>query len=351
MTVSIKTIAEKAGVSGATVSLALRNHPRISKKRCKEIQHLAEKLNYVPSNLARGLVKGKTNTIGFLVGPLQLEIAQKKVVAMDEIANCAGYKLLLSYTKGEIERTVASARELQSHGVDGIIFYGLSQVSNKHDQSIIFNSPTPKVFLDPKEKLPFIYNQVSQDKESGMKEAVENLFGMGHREIYMLRGHWDGWWQDARFKGFLSALDKCGIDSAEDRIVKVCDNGMIDREGAWVYDADQIVTGTETFIGSHPECTAIFCSSDIVAISILSVLLKMGIKVPEQISIVGFDNITITKHLHPRLSTISQPVDKLVNATFDLLMNTIENKNHEPRHMVIPTEFVPRESIGPVREQ
>ena len=118
MVVSIKDIACRAGVSDAAVSRALRDNPRISLARRKQIKQIAREMGYRPNLLARALVEGKTQTVGVLVTHLQLEVTGAKMLALDKLATEAGYRLSLSYSKGDFIRTLDRGRDLVSRGRD-----------------------------------------------------------------------------------------------------------------------------------------------------------------------------------------------------------------------------------------
>lgn len=106
----------------------------------------------------------------------------------------------------------------------------------------------------------------------------------------------------------------------------------------------------KTFIKAHPNCTAILCSNDYIAMSVITSLEKLGINVPDDISVVGFDDIPSASYFRPPLTTIAQPVQQLVKASFDLLLESIEQKNSEPKEIIIPSEFIIRESTGKVKK-
>ncbi len=357
MAVLIKDIAQQIGVSEATVSMALRNRSTISKARREEIQKLAQKMNYRPNRMAQGLARGKTKTIGLVIGTLQLEIAQKKAVCMDRIANAAGYKLFISYSKNEPERTLTLAEELIACGVDGLFIAGNNIPDDNTKLQKKFNFNIPTVFIDSKVPMEYCSNVVLHDKATGVEQAIDTLCELGHRQIYMLYSFWEYWWLDSRFTGFVEGLKRHNIDNPDNRIYKIddqlcklTDEPFQDINTPGEQNTNMIIAkNIDNFLQTHPDCTAIICSNDNVAIAITTYLLNRGIKVPEDISIVGIDNIPAARIIYPSLSTVSQPVDKVIETAFNIMIKCIKQPARPPEKVVIPTQFIRRKSCDKVR--
>lgn len=349
MVVSIKDIACRAGVSDAAVSMALRDNPRISLARREQIKQIAREMGYRPNLLARALVEGKTQTVGVLVTHLQLEVTGAKMLALDKLATEAGYRLSLSYSKGDFIRTLDRGRDLVSRGVDGMIVHECPSTPAGWDgDPMEFSVPT--VFLGGSP--PATVRRVSQDKSGDIHVAIDFLETLGHREIYFVafQDFLSDSPQDGRLVGFRTKLQSRATASADTRIIDVGIGESISEDGHRVMDTAEVENRIGALLREHPDCTAILCSSDILALSVLLALGRLGVKVPDDISVVGFDNIAATAACSPPLTTIAQPVAKMARHTWQLLQQAIDGNSQDTQQIVVPGELVVRSSTGPVRE-
>ena len=344
MAVSIKDIAKKVGVSDAAVSMALRNHPRISESRQKQIRKAARQMNYHPNLLARGLVQKKTNSIGLIMAEVELEVVSAKMITLNHLAEEAGYRMYLVHTEGRQDRALRSASELISRGVDGLIVYGTSFGKSDVDAASKLGSQVPVVFLD--QYISDSGLHVRQDKAAGVEQAVNHLHNLGHENIFMMFGYWANWQEAPRFTGFVKGMEQIGIADANSRIVEICSRRKIDENGHYAHDAEETHQRVQMFLKNHPECTALICSSDEIALTVMRSLHRLGRKIPEDISLVGFDNIPSGRLSWPALTTIAQPIQKLAEATLNMLLHSIKNKESASEKIVIPTELIIRESTG-----
>ncbi len=349
MDVTTVTIAKLAKTTHATVSRALRDDPSISLKTRRRIKKIADELGYRPNLLARGLVKGKTNTIGFLMGSYHLETASAKVVVLDELAASNGYRVFVAYTKGELKKTKEAADELIDRGVDGLLIYGGFGGGLSHEQireTLKFRIPV--VFFDMEHRFPS--RQVVQDRAKGIELAVKYLHSLGHKEIYMLFAYWKGCEGNSRFKGFVNAINNLGCEDARSRIRHVTYINTIDENGKSFYDHNDMRSNIKIFLKEHPECTAVICSNDIVAMEVINTAIDIGLNVPNDLSVIGFDDIVAAEHTRPPLTTIVQPVRKIVSAAWDMLLDSIENGNNEPEKIIISPELKIRESTAKAKQ-
>lgn len=347
--VTQQDIATRVGVKRSLVSVVLNHKPlpiKIAEDTRKRIFQVAQEMNYKPNLLAQGLAKGKTHSIGFLTASIGLEVVSTFVATLDGIAEEAGYDVYTVHTKTDLKSTIERADKLISRGFDGIIIRGMFPGIDADELQAGFNFSIPTVFLNA--YMPFPCRQVCQDGAIGVKQGVEYLYGLGHRRIYMLRSDWNGWENDTRFVGFRQAIDSYGL-GGEELIYKVSGPSHSSMDGSRILDTHEIFHCVKEFLELHPDCTAIMCSGDHVATMILSALFHLGVKVPEDISVVGFEGLPLSLYCRPTLSTVVRPVNKLTHTALDLLLESIEKGTDDPKKLVIPTEFVPRESTGPVR--
>ena len=349
MAVLIKDIARRAGVSDAAVSMALRDNPRISRARRRQIKKLAREMGYHPNLVAKALVEGRTWTIGVIVTYLQLEVTGAKMLALDKLATAAGYRLSLSYSKSDFARAFEHGRNLVNRGVDAMIVHECPPTPAGWDGGPMeFSVPT--VFLGGSP--PPGVRSISQDKNGDIQKAIDYLESIGHREIYFAASqHFLSTWpNDGRLLGFNAKLKGRPTACGDSRIVNVGTGETVDANGHRVIDTAEIETRIGTFLSKHPECTAILCVGDILAISVLFALAKLGVKVPDDISVVGFDNITAGAVSQPWLSTIAQPVAKMAQHTWQLLQEAFDGTSQNAQQIVVPGELIIRSSTGPVRQ-
>ena len=210
-----------------------------------------------------------------------------------------------------------------------------------------FSWDVPLVFFGMEQKFPC--RQVVQDKSAGVMQAIEHLHRLGHKEIYMLFAYWANWDTDGRFEGFIKGMKKLGEDNPHKRMHIVTTEEAITDDGMVVYDQRDMLRNIREFLKTHPQCTAIVCGNDIVAMNVMHAAWEMGIKVPDELSVVGFDNIHTSQYTHPPLTTVAQPISKIVSAAWQMLLDDIENKNDKPAKVVIPSELVIRESTANVK--
>jgi LacI family transcriptional regulator len=350
MAVSMKDIALRAGISDAAVSMALRNHPEISLARRKQIKELSKEMGYRPNLLAKGLRKGKTQTIGFLTGSPTLEIVSAMVAKLDDCAGKIGYEVHTVHTKAELELTVKRANKLIGRGVDGLIISGSFPSVPPSQLQARLNFPVPTVLFSIGTPKSFACMQVYLDSAISVKQSVDHLYELGHRQIYMLRSYWKGWEKDLRFTGFREGIQGYNLDEADKRIYEFPNYLHISKDCRRSRDDNKIESATKDFVKTHPDCTAVICDSDDLAMPVLGAFTRMGIRVPKDISMVSIGNDPATLYTHPPLTAIDTPVGELMCATFDLLIDDIENNNNKPKAIEISRKLVFRQSTGPVRK-
>lgn len=340
---TIYDIAGRIGMSHATVSRALRNHPAISRATRDRVQKLADEMNYRPNLVARGLVRGHTGTVGLLINGFFIDAAMEKVLALDKIARSQNHQLFVTNTEGDIARTLEAAWTLMGRGVDGILIYGLSPAADDPALAELLTLPVPMVFFDV--PIPAECTQVVLDRSDGIASAVDQLVALGHREICMLCADASRWQVDQRLIGFMNACERHQIPNPRERLYAT---GVERREGKGRPNVDPAVVRdcVSQLLTKNPGCTAILCNNDFIAIIVLSILADMKRQVPGDISVVGFDDIATSEYLRPSLSTVAQPYVEVADATWQLLRETMEQPTAPPKTVTVLTRFIARGSIG-----
>ncbi|KKI92692.1 hypothetical protein WQ54_07280 [Bacillus sp. SA1-12] len=308
MAVTIKDVAKKANVSYSTVSRILNNLPGYSEETKRKVEKVIEELGYQPNEIARGLINRKTKTIGVLVPGVSDLFVSEILDGIEEQARKSGYSVMICKTK---YRTKDYLQTLYEKRVDGIIM--ISGSIDQESYKEIEIKDVPVVIVAGKSKYPKIpYININEYQAS--YDAVKYLVEKGHSHIGMIAGTKN----DDREKGFKDALNDNGINVS---------NHMITYGN---YHFDSGVRAMEELIINYPSITGVFCASDEMAVGALSCLYKQGIKVPEQISIIGFDNTATAKKAIPPLTTVAQPLYEMGESAVKLLIDPSlkENKNY-----------------------
>lgn len=329
MKVTIRQIAQKLGVHHTTVSRALRNNSRISEDLRKRIKSLAIKLGYRPNLLASGLSTRKTYNIGLVVADIATPFFSEVASGVEDTMRESGYNVFTCNTDGKIEDEKLHLNALISRGVDGIII-SPSNLRRKYLEELL-KTKIPVVFIDRCLK-NLNASYIIIDHFSGGYQMTKYLLSLGHRRIAYIRGEVEM----GRFYGYKKALDEYGIQ-IDNTLTSVCDFTVRGGERA----ARKIMR-----IKKLP--TAIFCVNDLVALGAMKVIKERGLKIPQDVSLAGFDNSYFTEFLSPPLTTVHQPKYELGQDVARILLNEMNSRPCSPSKIEIEPVLVIRESCGPV---
>ncbi|MGD7008873.1 LacI family DNA-binding transcriptional regulator [Metabacillus sp. 84] len=335
---TIKDIAKAAGVSVTTVSRALNGYSDVSEKTRKKIIEISKELNYSPNILARGLVMNKSKTIGLLVSGFNKESVKDNFTfeVLSGINQCAAetdYDLVLFNTNSTKQREKTYAQLCRERRVDGVILQGI-KTDDPYLQEVV-ESSIPCVLIDIPIQTEHV-GYVSTDNSLGAEKAVRHLLELGHRNIAMVNGHDFAYVSEERLKGFKKAVSDAGIPGREEWIV----NGDFKE-----YEAEKAVF---ELLKIHPCITAIFCASDLMAFGAIKAAARLNLSVPEDLSVVGYDDILLAGYVSPSLTTIAQNREMLGFHAARLLMDML-NKDSQPAHLLLETELKVRKSTAPVK--
>jgi len=336
--VTLQDIAKKLGLSATTISLALRDHPRISAATKERVMQTLRDMKYAPNQVARALVTGRSNLIGVIVpnsnDPYYAEVFRGIEVA----ARALGYHVLLSNGSYDLEGYADHLKDLIGLRVAGII------------AAPPFRTEKPKlprfwqelregddhVVLVNRQLNPPIFHQVAADYASGVRMAVECLASFGHRRVAYLSGEPALLPIRQRLAAFRRHAKKQGF--TEEPGLLEC--GPLTAAGGY-----QSCRRLWTSLRIRP--TAIVAFSDTVAVGALRFLHEQKLDVPREISVIAFDGISLGEFTHARLSTISTPLYELGTNAFDLLIGAINQKSNLPQSILLPVTLTLRESVGP----
>lgn len=330
----IRKIAKVAGVSVSTVSKALNGYKDIKEETRLRVLRIAKELDYIPNVMARGLVTKTTNTIGVFFGDqtnsgFDSPFLSDYFRSIKSVLGGAGYDLLIFSNQ---KRETQSFRSIcYEKGVDGVVLIltGKKRTDERiHELHKFF----PTVYIDSLPHNKMKVNFVESDNELGAYEATRYLIGLGHHNILKIAGDKIAKSSFDRIEGYRQALDEFEIGFNED-LVKY---SHFSREEA--YQAAKL------FFSKPTDVTAVFASSDLMAFGVIDALKDLGLKVPEDISVVGFDDIEETKYFNPTLTTVHQKRLELGETASKILVDLIQKKDGVIQHVSIPPRLVIRGS-------
>lgn len=330
---TLSDIAKKLKLSSSTVSRALNDHPDISDKTKQKVKALAEKLHYAPNPIARSLKKNQTSTIGVLVPEIKHDFFASAISGIEEVAYQSGYTIILSQSNESFEREVVNTYALMHHRVAGLLV-SISQhtINSDHFRYVIENK-IPLVFFD-RYCEDIAANKVIIDDEKSAFNAVMHLISKGYKSIAHFAGPEKLEICKKRMNGYKKALQQSGLTVREDFILT---GGLHESDG---YDS------MEKLISEDKIPDAIFCVNDPVAVGAFQRIKEAGLKIPEQIGLVGFSNNKITTLLDPPLTTVHQPSFEMGKKAAEILIRMIESPNDdkEVKTLYLDTNLIIRKS-------
>ncbi|QGQ48097.1 LacI family DNA-binding transcriptional regulator [Metabacillus sediminilitoris] len=330
---TIKDIAKAAGVSVTTVSRALNGYSDVNEKTREKIIAVSKQLNYSPNTLARSLVMKKSKTIGLLVSGMTKQSGKDNLLfevlrGLNQFSAETGYDLVLFSTNSTKQREKTYSQLCRERRVDGAIIQGI-KTDDPYLQEVV-DSDIPCVLVDiPIESETVGY--VTTDNVLGAKKAVNHLLELGHRNIAMVNGHEFAFVSQKRLEGYEQALQEANIPSRTEWVI----NGAFEEEQAehQVYQ----------LLKTHPDITAIYCASDLMAIGAMKAVKRLGLCIPNQISIIGYDDILLSSYMTPSLTTIAQNFYEMGFEAGKMLIEILEDKAKSHRKL-LETRLIVRES-------
>ena len=332
--VRLKDIAAHAGVSVMTVSKALRDESDISAATKARIKQLAQQLGYVPDTMAQGLRNKTSRLLGLLISSITNPVFARMILALEEQCYELGYELIIAHTRNLPEREETQVRRLLSRRVDGLF---ISPVYRMAPSAPIYEElkrrGTPVVILGHQATFCTQFVNVETDDIQGSYNATRHLLELGHRRIAYFAGPIVSPFAQERFEGYRRALREAKIEP-EDKLVFHAGTTIEEGEKAALQ-----------MLNEMPDATAVQTFNDMVAIGAANVFLNQGIRIPQQLSIVGFGNVLTAEHFRVPLTTVRQPKARLGVAAMDAMMKLLRGEHPEAKRL--PAEIVIRRSSGP----
>ncbi len=327
MPVSIKDIARAAGVSHSTVSRALAHSPLVREETRKRIQQLAVEMGYSPNIAARSLVTKRTWTLGLVVTTIADPFVAEVVRGIEETALDQGYGVILCQSNAEPVREIAAVRALREKRVDAVIV-SASRVGDLY-LPLLEEIQVPIVLVDNEQSSSSVHYVLSDDLQGG-RAATEYLLSLGHRRIGYITGPMENKSSENRLRGYQEALRAAGVDP----------------DASWVGPGNGRLHGGEkgllTLLTLSPPLTAVFCYNDVTALGALRYARQRGLRVPEDLSLIGFDDIAFAAYMEPPLTTIAQQKYEMGRLVATMALELIAG--HDVQDIILPTRLVIRES-------
>jgi len=323
MRVRLKDIAQKLGVSESTVSRALSNHPRISKKTKKKVLNIAKRLNYQPDLIAQSLKLKKTKTIGLIIDDITNPFYPEIVKGSEEIANKNELNIILCNSDYDPIKERKYLNVLLSKRVDGVLMMPVGKKLSIIE--LLKDLKTPLVFIDIKPTERINVSCVYTDQEYGSYTATKHLIELGHSKIALVNGQKSLSSCQQLETGYLKAMKEFHL-RINNNYLRVCD---LKASGGYNAVKELIELNKED------KPTAAIFISDITAVAAYNVINEMGLEIPKDFSIIGNDDIPTSKNLSPPLTTIAHPKYKMGTRAMEILINEMENIKNDKKYKQI----------------
>jgi LacI family transcriptional regulator len=327
--VTIKMVAERAGVSASTVSRTLSGKIPVDESTRENVMKAVKELDYYPNALAKGLKEGKTNTIALIIPNIQNQIFPIIAKGVEDIARKNGFTLILCNTDEDINIELDYIDKLRKRWIDGFIF-ATALPESEHILKLR-KSGFPVVLIA--RVMGQEVDAVTVDNFKASFDAVNYLIKTGHRSIAIINGLLETSIYKGRFEGYKAALEQAGIEFRKELVIQgdSIDNGLY----SMIYSV----------LKKGIKLDAIYATSDPKAIIAMKAIKDFGMKIPEDISVVGFDNMEMSMFVDPPLTTISQPLyDMGTLAAKKLIAMIKRDQQEEPIIDILPTELIVRKS-------
>ncbi|RAK16882.1 LacI family transcriptional regulator [Anoxybacillus vitaminiphilus] len=329
MKVTIYDVAKKAGVSIATVSRVINNTGRISEKTRKKVLEVMETLHYQPSIVASALTGKRTRTIGLIIpdvaNPFFSEIARK----VEDRGRELGFNVLMCNTDNNPDTEEMYLSLLKQKSVDGIIIGTTTKNYTVLNELLRENFPIALIAQDIPE---LAIDVVRVDDFLGGYLATSHLVSLGHKKIAIMLGNLSRTSDKYRFQAYRQVLEENGLEYNE-KLVICTDYSMEDGKRAAL-----------ELLKSSQRPTAIFACFDALAVGVYQAAKELGLNIPNDLSVVGFDNTILATIVDPPLTTIAQPIDEMGRQVVDLLVRGIEEEKHTKQRVILPPELIIRNS-------
>jgi len=338
--VSMDDVAKLAEVSKATVSKVFNNDESISQATRNKVLEAAKKFDYRPSLIPGALKTRKTKAIGLILPNVMNPFFPGIIKGVEDVAVESGYMVIFCNSDERLKKEALYFQMFEDRWVDGIIISGVTGKSREEKEYIqrLHKKGIPVVFID-REIESYFTSVVMIDNGGAAFKGTEHCLDLGHKRIGFISASLDIKIFTDRFKGYQKALEENGIEFDQSLVI----------EGNQTIQSGKEATKQLLSLDDPP--TAIFAVNDLIAIGVLKEIQERGLKVPEDISVIGFDDIPLASLVNPALTTIAQPIYEIGREAVNLLIKNIEKKGLTKSKIILDTKLIVRESTAPLKRR
>jgi DNA-binding LacI/PurR family transcriptional regulator len=322
-------VAQRAGVSVSTVSRVLNKSPFVASKTVKRVHEAIDDLQYSPSSLARGLRVSETKTIGVIVSNIMNSFFTSMVRGVEDGANEANYSVILCNTDEKASKETTYLKTLVNKQVDGIILAGTGDIHNLQKPL----GSVPLVLVDREISAENKIDTVLVDNVGGSYKAVRHLIEQGYRRIGIIAGSNVTTTGYGRLSGYKKALEKVGVPIDEDLI----------KMGDFLGDTSYKLA---VDLLSHTDCDAIFAANNVILMAALRAAKDLGRQIPNDLGLIGFDDVDWMQLGNPQISAIRQPTYEIGKQAIQMLLRRIGGSVEEPEKEILDVDLIVRESTS-----
>lgn len=335
ISVTIKDVAQRAGVSTATAARVVGSYGYASQEARRKVLQAVEELGYQPDAVARSMVTKSTRTLGLVVTDIENPFFARAARGVTDVAQKHGYTVLLANTDEDVEKERQVLQVLQEKRVEGLILVPASTRQGEH-VSKLQQRRLPVVLLDRWVR-GLAVDVVMADNAGGAYQAVAHLIKLGHRRIGVVTDNLDIASSFERLEGYRRALADHGLPIDESLILV----GKYTQEDAYAKTAE--------LLARRERLSALFTTNNFMTIGAFKAIKDAGLRIPDDIALVGFDDMDWTTLGHPQLTTVAQPVYELGRTAAELVIQRIGSLGDAAREIRLKTQFIVRESCGATR--
>lgn len=330
----IKEVAARAGVSTATVSRTLKQPDVVSPQTRERVMAAVRSLGYTPNSMARNLRTLRSELVLVLVPDIGNPFFSEIIQGMEQIAHANGYSLLLGDTQGNAEREMQYAERVTARQADGLITLNGQIPFANYRERLKKGAGLPPIVNACEPASEPLVPHVGIDNREAASKAMQFLFELGHQRIGFVTGPMTSNLSKERLAGYRGALKAARIRADEQLIV------------SGDFTAESGSAATRVLLEMQRRPTAIFCSNDEMAIGAIKVLREQHVQVPAQMSVIGFDDIPLSRFFDPALTTILQPKISIGRRAMEVLTEVIAGKQQVTRSHILPFQLVVRDSTA-----
>lgn len=330
----ITDVAKLCNISVSTVSKVINGYPNVAQKTRDKVNKVIKETQFFPNSVARGLVKGRSMVLGiFLTTGMAHPYFVNVLSGMEQSLKGSGYDLIYMAQVTWDDSEYSFVKHCKSRNVDGVIVFGFQREDLNLDELIKEEIPTVFVDLDIQGRRA---GYVCSDNRQGIQTGMEYLYHLGHRKIAFFTGPIESFVGKSRYEGYRSALQEFSLPFLEEYV----QTGDYSKESGF--------NSMKILLSCSDQPTAVLCSSDMSAIGAIKAIQEVGLSVPHDFSVVGFDDIPLSEYVNPPITTIRQSKELIGKQVIEQLVAMIHEENYSPPSIEIPTELVIRQSCAKI---